>query len=194
MSYSSERINEKIEFLEWKLALQESGRQRRGRPISDHAGWLIRAIEEDYQPPKAFFDQKEQVEEVEQLTWEEEGQEQIAELDQRPSNDKLAQLMEEYETSQRETDLWKATLGELALQVPRSTFDTRFASTHLLSLNDNGQAVIGVPNQFAFDWLKHRLAGKISRTLEGLTDNETVELEFVVLRGNEGDQNEKNAN
>ena len=50
--FSPGRIGEKAELLEWKLELQARGNPR-GRPIEDPTGWLIRAIEKDYQLPPA---------------------------------------------------------------------------------------------------------------------------------------------
>jgi len=77
-------------------------------------------------------------------------------------------------------DLWKTALGELALQMPKSTFETWLAPTHLLAIDD-GKAMIGVSNTMARDWFEHRLAGKISQTLEGLLGHTVEDLEFVVL-------------
>ncbi len=47
--HSAEYIEEKIEFLQWRLETKT-----RGRPVSDPAAWLIRAIEKNYQPPDSF--------------------------------------------------------------------------------------------------------------------------------------------
>jgi hypothetical protein len=52
--FSPEYIEQKIEFLEWKLETTT-----RGRPIQDPAAWLIRAIEEDYKPPEGFESREE---------------------------------------------------------------------------------------------------------------------------------------
>lgn len=188
--YTREQIEEKLEFLKWKLKLQNSGRQRRGRPITDPAGWLIRAIEKDYKPPKAFFEYKQRVEESVELAEEWEEQPQIlSEFESLQQDSQLAQLMEQYGTSPQEFDLWKSVLEELRLQMTRSSFDNRLASTHLLAL-DNGKAVIGVSNKFTLDWLQHRLASKVGQVLEGFVEDDSVELEFVVIRSDERARND----
>lgn len=52
--FSPEYIEEKVEFLEWKLKTRS-----RGRPIQDPAAWLIRAIERDYIPRSAVQSRQE---------------------------------------------------------------------------------------------------------------------------------------
>ena len=44
-----EYIEEKLEFLEWKLDTRG-----RGRPVQDPMAWLVRAIEKEWKPPSAF--------------------------------------------------------------------------------------------------------------------------------------------
>lgn len=180
--FSRECIEEKIAFLDWKLELQESSRKRRGRPISDPTGWLVRAIEKDFQPPEAFYEYRKYAE-GEMQGAEVEEEQQALEFDWSEQDESLAQLVEEYGTSQSETDLWKQVLGELKLQLPKSTFETWLSPTHLLVLDKDGKAVISVSNGMARDWLEHRLADKVKRTLAGFSEHEDLELEFVVLRG-----------
>lgn len=73
---------------------------------------------------------------------------------------------------------WEATLGELELQMTKATFDTWLKHTTLLSYED-GTFVIGVPNAYAKDWLKHRLLSPIKETLTRLF-GETVECKFAL--------------
>lgn len=73
---------------------------------------------------------------------------------------------------------WKATLGELELQMTKATFNTWLKDAHLLACDD-GEYVIGVRNDYAKDWLENRLQGAILRTL-GAIVNEAVSVRFVV--------------
>ena len=73
---------------------------------------------------------------------------------------------------------WKATLGELELQMTKATFNTWLKDTCLLRYKDNVY-VIGVRNAYAKDWLENRLRDTILRTLSAIAD-EPVEIQFVV--------------
>lgn len=73
---------------------------------------------------------------------------------------------------------WKATLGELELQMTKATFNTWLKDARLLS-SDDGEYVVGVKNDYAKDWLENRLQGAILRTLNAIVD-EPVHVRFVV--------------
>lgn len=73
---------------------------------------------------------------------------------------------------------WKATLGELELQMTRATFNTWLKGTHLLNYADNTY-VIGVRNAYAKDWLENRLLDTILRTLAAIV-REQVNIQFEV--------------
>jgi len=73
---------------------------------------------------------------------------------------------------------WAAALGELQLQMPRSTFDTWLKPTYVLG-HEDGTYVIATNNPYARDWLENRLMGMIQSTLTKVTGR-TVELRFVV--------------
>ncbi|MBM4430767.1 MAG: chromosomal replication initiator protein DnaA, partial [Chloroflexi bacterium] len=73
---------------------------------------------------------------------------------------------------------WQATLGELQLQLTKSTFDTWLKHTHVISCED-GTFLVGVNNGYAKDWLENRLLTMVKRTLTGIV-NHTVDVRFVV--------------
>ncbi len=73
---------------------------------------------------------------------------------------------------------WSAALGELQLQMTQATFETWLRDSRLLRYED-GTFVVSVKNGYAKDWLEHRLAGTIKRTLARLTDR-TADVQFVV--------------
>jgi chromosomal replication initiator protein len=74
---------------------------------------------------------------------------------------------------------WEAALGELQLQMTKATFDTWLKNTNVVSYED-GTFVIGVPNAYAKDWLRHRLLSTIKETLIRVV-GETVEIKFTLL-------------
>ena len=74
--------------------------------------------------------------------------------------------------------VWQAALGQLQLEMPKTTFDTWVRGTTLLT-HEDGSYVIGVNNAYAKDWLENRLRATIKRTLSGIVGR-TVEVRFVV--------------
>ena len=73
---------------------------------------------------------------------------------------------------------WKATLGELELQMTKATFNTWLKDARLLACEEN-EFVIGVRNDYAKDWLENRLRDTILRTLSAIV-NQPVTVRFVV--------------
>jgi chromosomal replication initiator protein len=73
---------------------------------------------------------------------------------------------------------WKATLGELELQMTKATFNTWLKDAHLLSCDDDVY-IIGVRNDYAKDWLENRLCDTILRTLSAINGKHT-DVRFVV--------------
>jgi chromosomal replication initiator protein len=73
---------------------------------------------------------------------------------------------------------WKATLGELELQMTKATFNTWLKDARLLASEDD-EYVIGVRNDYAKDWLENRLHDTILRTLSAIV-RKPARIRFVV--------------
>ena len=73
---------------------------------------------------------------------------------------------------------WKATLGELELQMTKATFNTWLKDTRLLNY-ENDTYIIGVRNAYAKDWLENRLLDTILRTLAAIV-RQRVNVQFEV--------------
>jgi chromosomal replication initiator protein len=73
---------------------------------------------------------------------------------------------------------WKATLGELELQMTKATFNTWLKDARLLTC-EGDEFVIGVRNDYAKDWLENRLQDTILRTLTAIVAR-PVTIRFVV--------------
>ena len=176
--YSPEHIAEKVEFLEWKLKTKA-----RGRPIADPASWLIRAIEKDYKPPATFKPKAEREREAEQFAHKEaerEKQHQAIEAKEAEEKEKrLKELRRKYGTTESEVALWPQVLEEIKGSTTKATYQTWFPRTLLLAIRD-GQAVIGVPNQAAREWLSSRLVKIVQRALESVVGG-PIEPSFEVL-------------
>ncbi len=73
---------------------------------------------------------------------------------------------------------WQAALGQLQVEMPKSTFDTWVRDAEMVAYED-GSFVIGVNNAYARDWLESRLNSTVTRMLTGIM-NRSVEVRFVV--------------
>ncbi|MBZ4652977.1 MAG: chromosomal replication initiator protein DnaA [Peptococcaceae bacterium] len=76
------------------------------------------------------------------------------------------------------TEIWQAILSQLEKELSRPSFETWLKSTHLISLEDN-HLMIGVPNEFAKDWLENRYYSLIKSKAENVLNRE-VKLSFVI--------------
>ncbi len=74
--------------------------------------------------------------------------------------------------------IWRMVLGELALQMPASTFDTWVRDTVVIGYED-GEFIIGMPNAYARDWLENRLRHTIKRSLSSIM-HRAVQIQFRV--------------
>ncbi len=74
--------------------------------------------------------------------------------------------------------MWRAALGELQLQLSRSTFDTWLRDARLVSCED-GEYIVGVESGFARDWLDARMRSTVERTVAGIVGR-TASVSFVV--------------
>lgn len=75
--------------------------------------------------------------------------------------------------------LWETALGHLELQVTRPNYETWLRNTAGLEF-DTDRFVVGVPSDFASEWLRSRLSGLIDRTVSQLAGT-PVEVSFRVL-------------
>ena len=81
-------------------------------------------------------------------------------------------------------EVWRATLGELQLQLPRNTFDTWLKPTEGISYQ-NSQFIVEVATPFAVAWLERRMYQSIQKTVEKVTGS-PADIQFQVKAGNTG--------
>lgn len=91
-----------------------------------------------------------------------------------------AEAMAEYGIAAETMELWTTTLAALALQMTRETFDTQLRGSLLLSVEE-GRATLGVRHARSVEWVQHRLAPTIVRTLSRSLGEEVVALDVVAL-------------
>lgn len=78
-------------------------------------------------------------------------------------------------------ELWENALVELELTISKPNFNTWFKDTHVVRVED-GVVYLGVPSQFARDWLSTKFHKDILRSLRGLSDS-VRSVEYVISRG-----------
>jgi hypothetical protein len=84
---------------------------------------------------------------------------------------------------------WQAALGQLSLEMPKSSFDQWVGDTHVVSYDD-GLFQIGAPNAYARDWLECRLTRTVAHLLEGIM-NRSVVVQFVVEKRKEAEEEQR---
>ncbi len=78
-------------------------------------------------------------------------------------------------------ELWENALVELQLSISKPNFNTWFKDTHIVRIED-GTVALGVPSQFARDWLSSKFHKDILRSLRTLSESVRT-VEYVISRG-----------
>ncbi len=78
-------------------------------------------------------------------------------------------------------ELWENALVELELTISKPNFNTWFKDTHIVRVED-GTVYLGVPSQFARDWLSTKFHKDIVRSLRMLSES-VRNVEYVISRG-----------
>lgn len=86
-------------------------------------------------------------------------------------------------------ELWENTLVELELTISKPNFNTWFKDTHIVRVED-GTVYLGVPSQFARDWLSTKFHKDILRSLRMLSDSVRT-VEYVISRGHKRQEEPK---
>lgn len=75
-------------------------------------------------------------------------------------------------------EVWNLTLEKIRQELSQPSFDTWLKPTYPVSLL-NSTLTIGVPNEFARDWLNTRYASLIRETVQSITQK-PVQLQFII--------------
>ena len=199
-SYPAAYIREKLEMAKGLVAAGSC------LVSQNPAGWLRRAIEEDYRLPRncqrsrhhhtrAVKDTKiSQAEVREQQMAKEEPQraQNVAtesaqtvctEPVEYPQNvptqyrDNQAENKEPEKPSRENETTWNQTLEKLKADLPPGETAARLTGTTLIEVTDTA-ALIGVPNRFAIPWLERRLYGQIAKAIKGVLGKD-LDLQFI---------------
>jgi hypothetical protein len=179
-SYPEAHILDKLELAQWLVST--------GSPLvaKNPAGWLRRAIEEDYAPPKNYQSSQQQAkgEREAKIAQAEVRERRMAEEEyRRVKAETKAQLLKQYppqpigEEGLTTESVWDLTLQRLKEQVPAATYETWLQDTVLLQVTDQA-AQIAVSSAFAIAWLERRMYREICNALKGVLGKD-LDLQFV---------------
>lgn len=90
-------------------------------------------------------------------------------------NNHTIKIMTEYK------QLWDSVLHEVELNVSKANFSTWFRNTHIVR-HEDGIVFVGVPNEFAKDWLFNKYHKLILRSLRDLSQG-VRGLEYAISKG-----------
>jgi hypothetical protein len=144
------------------------------------AGWLRRAIEEDYQPPR-------NAERHQQSSHR--GKRHSKGIRAEPKNQHVpteepqtAQIVsteqrEPKETSRENQTTWDLALQKLKDDLPPGETAARLNGTTLIEVTDTAARIL-VPNPFAIPWLERRFYGQISKAMKAVLGRD-LDLQFI---------------
>jgi hypothetical protein len=150
------------------------------------AGWLRKAIEEDYAPPRNPKRSRQcQAREVQDTVIAIHSTQTVAiEKVERAQNEPA--LYRENNTENKETgkadqkenqETWQKALEQLKGTLPTGEVETRLQGTTLLQVTDT-IAQIGVPNRFSLAWLERRMYLEITKAMKSVLGKD-LDLQFV---------------
>jgi phage replication O-like protein O len=157
-----------------------------GSPLvsQNPAGWLRKAIEEDYAPPRNHQVSKKHKEKREKNTKTAREEQPIVDNDEELQQVKTTeQMLEEYtpqpigEGGLTTESAWSLILQHLKGQVSADTYETRLKDTILLQVTDSA-ARIAVPSRTVLAWLERRMYGQICKAMKGVLGKD-LDLQFV---------------
>jgi replication protein O len=146
------------------------------------AGWLRKAIEENYSPPKPYerhrqhHSRKKEVpaSREPQLPVKESQQGQTVPTTLRAPEDRDSTMPEEKKAHEA---TWEKVVVQVTSDLPQEEVTARLAGTALVAVTDT-VARIGGPNPTALVWLERRLYGQIAKALKGVVGKD-LDLQFV---------------
>jgi hypothetical protein len=184
--YPVEHIKEKLEMARGLVAAGSC------LVSQNSAGWLRRAIEEDYTLPKTSERHRQHLgrekkhakltpaKSREQHIPEEESQpaQTVATTPcQCPQNGVTPEKKETEKTSRENQETWQKALEQVKGTLPFGEIATRLEGTTLLQVTETA-AQIGVANPNALVWLERRLYGQIAKAMKAIVGKD-LDLQFV---------------
>ena len=180
--YPEELISDKLNLAQWLVSI--------GSPTvaKNPAGWLRKAIEEDYTPPRNYEsprDQKAKAKEAAALAEREAKERRLMEEEfRRVRAETKEQLLQQFPPEPVGEGLTTHTAWELALrklrdQVGIPSYETWLKDTVLLNVTDRA-AEIAVGSAYIGAWIERRLYREIAGTLKEVLKKD-LDLKFLTV-------------
>jgi phage replication O-like protein O len=175
------------EYIREKLAMAQGLVAAGSCLVSQNpAGWLRRAIEEDYSPPRTYHRSRHKTREAKDRKTVQAAAKATSDIakeqrmpkeePQRTQNVPTEQKEPEKTDRENETT-WDKALEQLKKDLPLGESEARLNGTTLIEVTDT-VAMIGVPNRFAIPWLERRLYGQIAKAMKGVVGKD-LDLQFI---------------
>jgi hypothetical protein len=176
-----------VEYVREKLVMAQGLVAAGSTLVSQNpAGWLRKAIEEDYSLPRIYERRRQRHVREKKDTKITQGQakeQRMAEESQQAQNvpalyrDNNTENKETEKTSRENEVIWVKTLEQLKADLPQEEAEAKLTGTTLIEVTDTA-ARIGVNNPFAVAWLERRLYGQICKAMKGILGKD-LDLQFV---------------
>src|SRR5918992_249111 len=178
--YPVEHIKEKLEMAKGLVA--DGSRLVFQNP----AGWLRRAIEEDYSPPRTYHRSRHKTREAKdrktvqaaaKATLDIAKEQRMPKEEPQRTQNVPTEQKEPEKTDRENETTWDKALEQLKKDLPLGESEARLNGTTLIEVTDT-VAMIGVPNRFAIPWLERRLYGQIVKAMKGVVGKD-LDLQFI---------------
>jgi hypothetical protein len=179
-NFPEELILEKLDLAQWLVSTVSP------TVANNPAGWLRKAIEEDYTPPRNYESPKEKKEKsakAAQIAQREAKERSIAEAEYRRVKAKVKeQLLHEFPPKPVGEGLtthtaWELVLNNLKDQVGVASYETWLKDTVLLEVTGQAARIaVGTPHKIA--WVERRLYQPIASALKDVLKRD-LDLQFV---------------
>jgi phage replication O-like protein O len=133
-------------------------------------GWLRRAIEENYQPPRA-------TKRPPPASGRKRPQSTEPPKEQQPQQTIVAPTVKLPQPDKQTEGIWQQTMEQLKHTLPSGETADRLTGTMLIEITE-AKAVIFVPNRTAAAWLERRLYSQIAKAIKAIIGKD-VDLQFI---------------
>ena len=171
-----------VEYIREKLVMAQGLVAARSALVSQNpAGWLRKAIEEDYSPPRNYQRSRQHKarEATDTTVAQVKPREQhVPKVRSQQGQQVPTEPVQNVATYNRENETtWNLALEKLKADLPPGEAEARLKGTALLEVTDT-TACIRVPNAFAIAWLERRMYGQIFKAIKGVLGRD-LDLQFV---------------
>ena len=179
--FTPEHIHQQIEYLKFRLATEPAG------SVRGPGGYLASAIRKNNSAPPNFKTEAEREKEAKKKEQARKNRDRTAieiqrasEARERAANEQKAQqwtsLQERYKTTVKELEIWPKVIDELRSRMAPTQY-AHLLESKLLSLGES-EAVIGLGNRKAMEWVEGRLKGVVGQVLASHANTQELNLKF----------------